>query len=531
MTAVQSKDTVIIDLLDIRKRKVVLNLFDFVEFKYSEDNHIARCIIIDRYFLDSEQKAKALIIKRKTASAEKYINNVVYKVEKCEDDEQDKVDNFVGTIIDKSDISQIRFEYSSKKFLTDGDLLKIEAKNKEGNKVDILYQVTEAITDIKNFENKNEIGLIVANATQLGVWQEKHRNFESYGWVPRINTPIYIASDVKGPEQNKNEEILLGTIEDTKFNVLANIEGLVTHHTAILGTTGSGKSVFSRKLIKELAENNNKVFCVDLTGETKKYLKTTELINSKKVFKAGGEVKSKNNAIIRNTDNSCNHISEHIKNICEFSKCDFGKNPVGYDEFVSDVEEYMKSELLAFINNSSDYIGVFELPELSNTDETLEYTKFFFKALFDLAKEGAFKDSKACIVLEEAHTLIPEWNSVGGTDEKTARRVTNTIAQIALQGRKYNVGLLVIAQRTANVSKTILTQCNTIISFKQFDNTSKDFLTNHFGPTFVTSLPILKKQTAIISGKALVSDVPIILKVPHIEETEIQQTEQNAIEE
>ena len=146
-----------------------------------------------------------------------------------------------------------------------------------------------------------------------------------------------------------------------------------------------------------------------------------------------------------------------------------------------------------------------------------------------MAKDGEFSEKRACMVLEEAHTLIPEWNSVGGTDDKTARRLTNTIAQIALQGRKYNVGLLVIAQRTANVSKTILTQCNTIISFKQFDNTSRDFLVNHFGDAFTSSLSILKNRRAIIAGKSLISDVPIIFKVPNIPENEIEDTSKKQV--
>ena len=58
--------------------------------------------------------------------------------------------------------------------------------------------------------------------------------------------------------------------------------------------------------------------------------------------------------------------------------------------------------------------------------------------------------------------MVPEWN-FSGVSDKISQPLLNSIAQIALQGRKYNVGLLVIAQRTANVSKTILTQCNTII--------------------------------------------------------------------
>ena len=72
---------------------------------------------------------------------------------------------------------------------------------------------------------------------------------------------------------------------------------------------------------------------------------------------------------------------------------------------------------------------------------------------------------KVCIVLEEAHTIVPEWNFLG-VDDKRSSSVVNSIAQIALQGRKYGVGFIVIAQRTANVSKTVLTQCNSVVAFQ-----------------------------------------------------------------
>ena len=284
VSAIQSKDTFIIDLFDVDKREELLP-FDFIEFQYQTDKKqaIVKCFIIDRYFLNSQQKIKVLRIeeiKITNKNKEQYKNyekKVVYKILNPTGEDKERVENFVGTVVDRSNISQIRFEYSSKKLLTDGDLLEIEAKNKQNESVKILYQVTEAITDIKTFEDKNEIGLIIANAVQLGVWQTENRNFENYGWVPRINSPVYTADKVEGPKQNK-QEVKLGTIEDTNFNVLANINDLVTHHTAILGTTGSGKSVFARKLIKELATAGNKIFCVDLTGEAKRFLSTRELI-------------------------------------------------------------------------------------------------------------------------------------------------------------------------------------------------------------------------------------------------------------
>jgi len=119
--------------------------------------------------------------------------------------------------------------------------------------------------------------------------------------------------------------------------------------------------------------------------------------------------------------------------------------------------------------------------------------------------------------LEEAHTIIPEWNFIG-IDDKRASSLVNSIGQIALQGRKYNVGFIVIAQRTANVSKTVLTQCNSVIAFQQFDRTSSDFLGNYMGSDFVGALTRLKQRHAIAVGKAFRGGIPVIFEVPHIEE-------------
>ncbi len=518
VAAVQSKEIFIVDLDDIVKRKEC-NLFDFVEFKYGTDSYYFKGVIIDRYYLDSIQKIKVLKTKAvKINNSNKkefssFQSNIVYKIENKEEDDRTFLQNFVGTIREKSNISQINFEYSNNKRLSHGDLVFISEKNKQNESVDVLYQITQAQTEIKSLENRNEIGFITATATQLGVWQHKSRNFEKFGWVPSVNTVVKLCSDdIEGPEKKENE-IEIGTIENTNFKVIVNINDIVTHHTAILGTTGTGKSVFARNLIRELSLANNKVFCIDLTGEIKKFIPTVEVINNAERFNI-------------NADNK--NLAQYIKQIVETRGSNYGKNPAQFDVLEQGVENHMKQNLSAFINGANN-VGLFELPELSNTDETLEYTKFFFKALFNLAKEGAFQNNQACIVLEEAHTLIPEWNFVGGTDEKTARKLTNTISQIALQGRKYNVGLMIIAQRTANVSKTILTQCNTIISFKQFDNTSRDFLTNHFGEAFVASLPTLKNRRAIIAGKGLISDVPIIFKVKEINEEPINVNSANIV--
>ena len=118
-----------------------------------------------------------------------------------------------------------------------------------------------------------------------------------------------------------------------------------------------------------------------------------------------------------------------------------------------EVSKAMHAEITSFMQNPVAKISIFELPDVNNTSGILEYTRLFFKLLFHIAKNDKSFGNKVCLVLEEAHTVIPEWNFVGIAD-KSSQSLLNSIAQIALQGRKYNVGLMVIAQRTANVSKT-----------------------------------------------------------------------------
>jgi DNA helicase HerA-like ATPase len=153
---------------------------------------------------------------------------------------------------------------------------------------------------------------------------------------------------------------------------------------------------------------------------------------------------------------------------------------------------------------------VFELPDLSNTSFILEFTQMFLEGVFIYAKQNP--GNKYCIVLEEAHTIIPESSFLGDLgDYGSNKGLVSKMGQIALQGRKYGVGFIVIAQRTANVSKTVLTQCNTVICFQAFDETSFTFLGNYVGKDMVQALPNLKQYHAIIAGKAVKSNMPMIV--------------------
>lgn len=333
----------------------------------------------------------------------------------------------------------------------------------------------------------------------MGTWNSEKYQFEQFGWVPEINSPVYLASDISEPKIADNEYVI-GNIPNTNYPVIIDKNVAITHHMAVVGVTGTGKSIFSRNLVRQyLDDKNTKVICIDFTGE---YIGKFSDLNPVKTIKdeTAEELFKDINFIEREIANNYNKDTD--KSIKRKKK----------------ISKKVKVELENFLRGT-DKLSIFELPHVENTSGVLTYTKSFFSLLFYLAKKENSFGNRVCIVLEEAHTIVPEWN-FSGVSDKVSQPLLNSIAQIALQGRKYNVGLLVIAQRTANVSKTILTQCNSIVSFQEFDKTSSDFLANYFGQEIVKSLQKLKFRQAIAAGKAFKSNVPMIFEVPHIEEPE-----------
>jgi hypothetical protein len=487
---VQSKNTFLVKLSKNRTQRT--KIFDFVEFKYSIDNQIKKGLILDVYLLNQEQWVKVLTNKEiekiflNTTQFANHSPDLVYKISKVP--ETNYLERFIGLVTENSTIEKIKFIYNSKTAISEGQLLELYIRDER-----VLYQVIQGTTKIELLENKNQTGLIVVEAIQLGTWNNEKLKFLQFGWVPNINTPIYIATNIEDVPISKSE-YKIGDIPNTNYPVIIDTEVAITHHTAILGVTGSGKSVFVRDLIKQIVNETTKVIIIDLTGEYKEKINNIQPIisddNSKKAFEAIEKIASEERKFPNQRDY----------------------------EFIKTQEEVIKTE---FYNSIKNFLegepseAIFELPDISNNSEIIEYTKWFFWVLFKTAKTKNSFGKRVCVVLEEAHTIVPELNSMGVSDF-ASKATVNSIAQIALQGRKYNIGFFVIAQRTANVSKTVLTQCNSIIVFQEFDKTSSDFLSNYLGPEFIKALPTLKFRQAIAVGKAFKSNVPMIFEVPEL---------------
>ena len=491
--SVQSKKTFLVKLFEDRKS---IKNFDAVRFKYSmqdKDDQMTTGIVLDTYLLNQEKWAKILQLGTANQDNNKFEKNVVNKIP--DGKELDNIfkelnaNNLVGVVIDGSTIGKIRFEYHKKDDnLMEGDLLELKINNNR-----LFYQVIGGSTEKERLEARNETGLIVGSAIQLGEWCKESFSFQKFGWLPTINTPVFKtdASDID-VDKFSYPNYQLGLIPGTKLPSVIDLHEAIGHHTSFLGVTGSGKSFLAREIIKEI-QQDTKVICIDFNKEFSTTLTPppTNIISDQNAIDISARIDWINDELnkFQNQQDKKQILTKQ-----------------------GEIINILHNDILNFLDDKTSNIKVFELPDVSNTLGILDYTKYFFKVVFETAKEklAANNPIRICIVLEEAHTIVPEWN-FAGTSDKASQSLVNSIGQIALQGRKYGVGFFVIAQRTANVSKTVLTQCNTVICFQAFDETSFNFLGNYVGRDMIQALPNLKQYHAVVSGKALKSNLPLII--------------------
>lgn len=480
-----------------RGNRAPVRVGDLIEFQYGmdDDQRHRRGIALERFYLDQAQWLRVHCHPQIDEDASdlpeipRARTDAVYRL--TDNFKSKYFSTLVGVVTDGTNVRSLRFVRVGGHSTESGALLQLHVGDKP-----IIYQVVNARVDTQALERKNEADFVVGEAFQLGYWNAVSGFFETFGWVPAARTPMFKAADVPKPDLGPSE-IELGCVPGSSFPVLLDKATAMSHHTAILGVTGVGKSVFSRHLVRQfVCDADVRVVVVDFTREWGAVLHGDGI---RPIFDADTE----------------KAMQESLKKLdAEKRKWPDKRN-----------EDLVKAEKSALFHGFSKAIGafldgnvgvsVFELPDVANTELALEYTHWFFKTLFRVARDEKCRGKRVCIVLEEAHTVVPEWNFLGISD-KASQSLVNSIGQVALQGRKYGVGFLVIAQRTASVSKTLLTQCNTIVAFQCFDKTSMDFLENYLPREVVQTLPTLPSRRAIAVGKAIRGTVPLIFDVPHL---------------
>ena len=364
--------------------------------------------------------------------------------------------NFIGVVAPDSDVAQLRMDISnSDQDIQIGRLLEVQTKG-----LSVLYQVINGITKEEIIQQKNTRGYVRSDAKKIGIWNESESRFQVSNWVPQPNSPIFLIN-------TSNEEPIkdaVGFFPGTNYPIkIDDIDKLITHNTAILGILGIGKSFLAFELVERMIAHGVKVICLDITNQYVVHL--AGLFNNEKQVKAVEWLHQH----IPDGRNNYQKVREEGGSILEFKKA--------LTELLGRFLDPSNSEENFLILNPSEFeVWHQEGNMYRETDKPpmglctpVEITKLITEVALEILRgQGISESAKCCLVYEEAHSLIPEWNSVVNDGDKSA---SNGIAKAILQGRKYGLGCLVITQRTANVTKSILNQCNTVFALRIFDAT------------------------------------------------------------
>ena len=438
----------------------VLKSGDIVVIDDIKNSHSEKDLAYAMYISDLETENKKYLHFYCLNSVATNINKQIY-VYKNDSEIPEKVSNLeayknrnnvIGFVHTNSDIDVVKIKMvegiDESKKLKEGDLVAVNFYNTSTK-----YQIINVETDSESIDGQSKRGGKIITAQQIGYWQDNKQKFSDTGWVPSVNTPVFIETSTKEIKITNANVYKVGIVPRSQYPIFVDFEESVSHHIAIIGKTGTGKSRMAAQILEKMSSIGYKVVVFEVDRKNKQSL--TSYINT-------------------------DLIEEQKSNEFDLSKAT--KNIVSVDWQLEDKDKGG---------------GTINLSDM--TAELIEKV---------IGYQTKNENQKICIVMEEAYDFIPE-NSFG--KQEFGQPKVSRISQMVLKCRKHNIGFLIITQRTALVTKTILYQCHTIIALQSFDETSKTFMSAYINQKYLDSMSILPRFRAIVVGKGSSCDKPVIV--------------------
>lgn len=297
-----------------------------------------------------------------------------------------------------------------------------------------LYQVTELRLE-KVLWDSSAVIESRASASLLGSVRNG-RSLESEPALPLPYQPVRSANTCRASLPDGYSPI--GKIAGTAIPFGVSASEIVSHHLALLGMSGMGKTTAARRLTDVLSKESL-VVAMDGTGEyrTRFGLSTMDPKSASLISPGCWVYEPKGSLAQRAT------------------------------EFIE--------QLMATANR-----------EYQAGDDPLRRT----------------------LLLEEAHSFLPEWNFAASRDEP---QYVAKSCRYLLQARKFGLGFILVSQRTAVISKSALSQCESYILFRTVDPTGLEYIEGIAGRAMRAAAPNLARYQAICAGPAFSTTSPVIV--------------------
>ncbi|GAB6064919.1 DUF87 domain-containing protein [Aquifex pyrophilus] len=337
--------------------------------------------------------------------------------------------------------------------------------------------------------------------------------------------------------RNMDMPVRIGKLQDTDIDAFVDAGEIVNKHMLVIGTTGSGKSYFVKKFLCDLIKQNYNVqiFIFDPHGEyyeeLKKCIEEEKIENivfddtllpvypeelEELIKNAGyGYLVSGNSGDARNNKDI---IRKHVKPSIRLTK--LGARDIlsilkelrgnGNEDLINSLKEIYgegtlknQSETIKNIERgvaSDKNVVILDFRNVTNSETRVNIAGLIMQELFNQNKQNP--DRKRLIVLEEAHNFAPE-KGYGDVSAGKDNLALTMARKIASEGRKFNLGLITITQRPAQVSKYVLSQMNTQAMFRTINNADIETISTYVeytGKDIIDTLPSLPTGKGIISG-------------------------------
>lgn len=181
--------------------------------------------------------------------------------------------SFDKLIFEVSDFEKLNYNFEGEVYLAKGVIDYVTIKNRFNER--FIYQVTK-VSDKELILSKEESAKFAYfgnfECVPIGMIKNDVMEFNLKKY-PFLQDKVYLTTnkefEIIFRENSNHNNIILGVIEE-KFVAKINPNKLLTHHSAIIGNTGSGKSTTVRKIISEInikKTNNLRLHIFDVHDE------------------------------------------------------------------------------------------------------------------------------------------------------------------------------------------------------------------------------------------------------------------------
>jgi uncharacterized protein len=336
----------------------------------------------------------------------------------------------------------------------------------------------------------------------------------------------------------------------------------LSKHSAIVGTTGSGKSCALTLILRRLltAHPNGHVVMLDPHGEYApaftdlaervttddlqlpywllSFEEIVEVLCSRDPISRSREIPILKDVILQAKQDFLGNdaakiasltvdtptpyrITSAIQRIAEaMGKLDRPDNSLPYLRLISTIENLRKDRRYAFMfeglavrDNMAEIIArIVRIPVDGKPITILDISavpseivnvvvSLLCRLIFDFALWSDREEAiPVLLVCDEAHRYIPRDETTGF--EPTIR----AISRIAKEGRKYGVSVCLVTQRPSELSESILSQCSTIFALRMNNERDRSFVRSMLpddAAGLMNALPVLRQREAIAVGEGV----------------------------